>query len=259
MGEVFVILSGKGGVGKTTSAVNLGSSLNSLGKEVIIVDANLSTPNLGLHLGSPITPVTINHVILRKAKPEQAIYEHESGTKIMPASLSLDDLKQINYNRLVDITKRLKKISDHVILDSSAGLGEEAKAAIKASDKILIIVNPEMASITDALKAIKLAESLKRPVHGCIVTRHTGDKIEIDLATIKDMLEVPILGVIPEDRAIRISHKKQRPVIYTHPRSKAAKAYHKATKRILGPEYLKDQAQETQSLFKRFLNKLGFK
>ena len=75
-GRVYVVISGKGGAGKTTSAINLGASINSLGKEVIIVDANLTTPNIGLHLGSPIVPLTLNHVLQSKAKPEEAIYEH---------------------------------------------------------------------------------------------------------------------------------------------------------------------------------------
>ena len=96
-GKVYVVISGKGGVGKTTSAINLGISVNELGKEVIIVDANMTTPNVGLHLGSPIVPITLNHVMSNKARVEEAIYEHESGTKIMPASLSIGELKNIKH------------------------------------------------------------------------------------------------------------------------------------------------------------------
>ena len=259
MGEVYVVISGKGGVGKTTSAINLGSTINTLGKEIVIVDANLSTPNIGLHLGSPIVPVTLNHVINNKTKPEEAIYEHESGTKIMPASLSLEDVKKTNWNRLPDITKRLRKIADYILLDSAAGLGEEAKASIKAADKVVIITNPEMSAVTDALKTIKLAEEMKREVIGVIITRHTGSDLEMDIPTIKDMLEVPVLGIIPEDRAVKESQKIKNAVVYTHPKSKSAKAYTRAAKRILGPEYFKEleeEAQETVGLFKRMVSKI---
>jgi len=259
MGEVYVIISGKGGVGKTTSAINIGSTINTLGKEIVIVDANLSTPNIGLHLGSPIVPVTLNHVMTKKIKPEEAIYEHESGTKIMPASLSLDDVKKTDYNKLPDITKRLRKISDYVLLDSAAGLGEEAKASIKSADKIIIITNPEMSAVTDALKTIKMAEEMKKEVIGTVITRHTGESHEMDIPTIKDMLEVPILGIIPEDKAVKESQKIKNAVVYTHPKSKAAKSYNKTAKRILGPEYykeLQEEAEQTVGLFTKVVRKI---
>ena len=114
--KIIGIVSGKGGVGKTTSAINLGGSLNNLGKEVIVVDANLATPNVGLHLGTPIVPVTLNQVIARKARPEEAIYEHDSGLKILPASLALADLKKTLHQRIPDVIKRLRKIGDFVVV-----------------------------------------------------------------------------------------------------------------------------------------------
>jgi septum site-determining protein MinD len=261
MGKVYVIISGKGGVGKTTSTINLGTSMNNLGKEVIIVDANLTTPNVGLHLGSPIVPITLNHVINDKAKVEEAIYEHESGTKILPASLSINELKNIDHDKMSDVTKKLRKIADTILLDSSAGLGEEAKAAIKAADEVIIITNPEISAVTDALKTIKLAEQMEKKIIGTIVTRAEGKDWEMDIATIKDMLEVPILGVIPEDESVKESQRMKNAVVHTHPRSKASKAYKKIARRILGPEYVKrgeaEDKKENKGFFSRFLDRLG--
>jgi septum site-determining protein MinD len=259
MGKVYVVISGKGGVGKTTSAINIGSYMNTLGKEVIIVDANLTTPNVGLHFGSPIAPITLNHVLSGKSDVRDAIYEHESGAKIMPSSLSTSELKNIKIEKLSDVTKKLRKIADHIILDSAAGLGEEAKEAIKASDEIIVIANPEICSITDALKTIKLAEQMKKNVIGVIITRHRGDYLDMKIDTIKDMLEVPILGIIPEDNCVRESLHMKNPVVYTHPKSKAARSYKKIVRRILGPEYIKrGQRIEEEGFFRRFFRKLGF-
>src|SRR3990167_671923 len=108
--KVITITSGKGGVGKTTTAINLGTALNSFGKEVIIIDANLTTPNVGLHLGAPIVPVNLNHVMQGKAKVTDAIYEHESGTKIIPSSLSVKELRNINHSKLKDVAKKLRSM-----------------------------------------------------------------------------------------------------------------------------------------------------
>jgi len=234
MAKVYAIISGKGGTGKTTSTINLGTSFNHLGEDVIIIDGNLTTPNIGVHLGAPIVPITLNHVLNKQAKIEDAIYEHESGTKIIPASLSLKETEKINYKRLPEITKKLKKITNHILIDSAAGLGEEAKSAITCADEIIIITNPEIAAVTDALKTIKLAQEMKTPIKGIIITRCQGTKTEMSIPNITDMLENPILGIIPEDNAIKESQFLKNPVIYTHPKSRAARTYLNTSRRILG-------------------------
>ena len=213
MGKVYAIISGKGGVGKTTTAINLGTSFNHLGEEVIIVDGNLTTPNVGIHLGAPVVPITINHVLKNKAKLEDAIYEHESGTKVMPASLSLREIEKINYKKLPEVINKLKKITNYVLIDSAAGLGEEARSTIDAADEIIIVTNPEMSAVTDALKTIKLSEEKNKIITGVIITRYQGTRPEMSIANIKDMLEIPILGIIPEDLAVKESQVIKNAVI----------------------------------------------
>ena len=236
MAKVYAIVSGKGGVGKTTTTINLGASLNKLGEDVVIVDANLTTPNIGIHLGAPIVPVTLNHVLNNQAKLEDAIYEHESGTKIIPASLSLKETEKIKYDKLSNITKKLKKITNHVFIDGAAGLGEEARAAMKSADEVIVITNPEMAAVTDALKTIKLAEEMHKPVTGVIITRYQGKKTEMSIPNIKDMLETTLLGIIPEADAVKESQVMKNAVIHTHPKSMAAKTYFNTSQRLIGKD-----------------------
>ena len=251
MTKVITITSGKGGVGKTTTAINLGSAINQFGRDVIVVDANLTTPNVGLHLGAPIVPVSLNHVLLGKAKISDAIYEHESGTKIIPSSLSFRELRNLQHERLKEVTKRLKKMTDFVILDSAAGLGDEAIAAFEAADEIVLVTNPEIPAVTDALKASKLAEQLGKEVRGVIVTRVRGIKTEMPVANIKDMLELPILGVIPEDSNVPISVLMKNALILTHPKSRASRAYRKVAAKIIG----KSDYIESISLWDRLLGR----
>ena len=258
MTRVYAIISGKGGVGKTTSTINLGVSLNQLGEQVIIVDGNLTTSNIGIHLGAPIVPITLNHVLSGQAKIEDAIYEHESGTKIIPASLSLKETTDIDYNKLSEISKKLKKITDHVLIDAAAGLGEEAKATIAAADEIIIITNPEMSAVTDALKTIKLAEEMNKIIKGVVINRYRGGKTDMSISNIRDMLEVPILGIIPEDESIKESQVMKNSVILTHPKIKAAKNYIKASKRILG-EKIKIEPPVKLDIFSKILKRIGLK
>ncbi len=249
MSRIIVINSGKGGVGKTTTAINLGASLNKLNKEVIIVDANLNTPNIGIHLGAPIVPITLNHVLKGKASIEDAIYEHSSGTKIVPASLSIKELTKFNTKKLPIIAKQLKEMCDYVIFDSAAGFGEEAMAVMDAAEEIIIVTNPEMPAVTDALKAVKVARGRGKTINGIIVTRHRNARYEMPLSSIKSMLEAQIIGVIPEDKAIKEALAKRDSVVHTHPRSKASKKYIEIAKKVNG------ETVETISFFKRVLKR----
>jgi len=237
MAKLITITSGKGGVGKTTSAINIGAALNSFGKEVIVLDANLTTPNIGLHLGAPLVPVNLNHVLSGKANVTDAVYEHESGTKIVPSSLSVKDLQKINHNRLKEVGKKLKKIADYVIYDSAAGLGDEARAAISSADEAVIITNPEIPAVTDALKASKVIAQMSKRIRGVIITRVKGAKHEMPIENIREMLELPILGIIPEDACVSKSLMMKDAVVLSHPRSKAAKAYKKIAAKIAGIQY----------------------
>lgn len=240
MSTLITVTSGKGGVGKTTTAINLAAALNDFGKDVVILDANLTTPNVGLHLGAPIVPVSLNHVLSGKAKVSDAVYEHESGTKIVPSSLSARELKKINHSKLKDVGKNLKKMADYVIFDSAAGLGEEALASMEAADELIIVTNPEIPAVTDALKAAKAIEEMGKEVKGVIVTRVKNRKNEMPIENIEDMLELPILGVIPEDENVANSVVLKDALIYSHPKSKASRAYKKIAAKLIGKNDYKD-------------------
>ena len=245
MQKIIVITSGKGGVGKTTTAINLGAAINYFGQEVLIIDGNLSTPNIGIHLNSPEVPVNLNHVLLKKADVFEAVYEHESGLKIMPSSLSIKELKKIKPEKIKDFKEDFKKISDYVIIDSAAGLGNEAVSVIDAADELIIVTNPEIPAITDALKTIKIAEQMKKPVKGIIITKVRKDKIEMQPETVKEMLETSILGMVPEDLCVQKSLNLKDAVVHTHPKSNASRAYKEIAAKLLNIEYDSNQDKET--------------
>lgn len=253
MNKIIVITSGKGGVGKTTTAINLGAAMNHFGEDVLIIDGNLSTPNVGVHLNSPEVPVNLNHVLSEKADVREAIYEHESGLKIMLSSLSVNELKKIKPEKIGDFKRDFKRMSNYVIVDSSAGLGDEALSAIELADELIIVTNPEIPAITDALKTIELAKKMKKSIMGVIVTRVKKDKIEMSPEDVKDMLETPILGMIPEDINIKRSLNQKDAIIHTHPKSNASRAYKEIAARIVNADY--DSKKDRLPFWKRIMKR----
>jgi septum site-determining protein MinD len=257
MKKIIVITSGKGGVGKTTTTINLGAAMNYFGKDVLIIDGNLTTPNVGIHLNSPEVPVSLNHVLSGKADAFEAVYEHESGIKIMPASLSIKELNRLKLEKMKDYKEDFKKIAEYIIVDSSAGLGNEALSLISLADDLIVVTNPEMPAITDALKTIKIAEQMKKTILGVIVTRVRKNDIEMQPESVKEILEVPILGMIPEDANMQKALGMKDAIMHTHPKSNASRAYKEIAAKIVGAKYDSDKDKERfwEKMFKKRSNK----
>jgi|SRR3989344_7830733 len=252
-------IAAKGGVGKTTSAINLGAALNFFGKDTIIVDANITTPNIGIYLGVPIAPSTIHDVLRGKKEIKDVVYEHDNGLKIVPASISIKDAKKVDINRLPNALADLYGHSDFIIVDGCAGLTKESLSIMKSVNEIIIITNPEMPAITDALKTIKIAKELNKEILGVLVTKTNSKNADISLNDIESILETPIIGIIPEDRAIKFSQAQKEPVIYTHPKSASAIQYKKLAADLLNIEYNENIRYEPEGFSGWLLRWLGFK
>jgi len=238
MTRIISVLSGKGGVGKTTLVSNLGAALVKKGKNIIIIDGNVTTPNLSLHLGIPFYPITLHDVLKKKIPIESAIYHHESGLKIIPASLSYEAVKDINLEKFQAVLLSLLGKADIVIVDAAAGLGREALAAINVADDLIVVTNPELPAVTDALKTIKIAEENGTKVLGVVVNRIRSLRHELSLNEIKSMLEVPIIAAIPEDLAVPRSIAKKIPVVHHKPNSRASIEFHRLAARIVGEPWI---------------------
>lgn len=238
MTRIISVVSGKGGVGKTTLVSNLGASLVKRGKNVVILDGNLTTPNLSLHLGIPFYPITLHDVLNKKIPIESAIYQHESGLKIIPASLSFDAVKNISMERFQAALLHLLGKADIVIVDAAAGLGREAMAAINVADELIVVTIPELPAVTDALKTIKIAEEKGTRILGVVVNRIKGLKHELSLSEIRSILEVPIIGAVPEDLAVPKSIAKRIPVVHHKPKSRASQEFQRLAAKIVGEPWI---------------------
>jgi septum site-determining protein MinD len=237
MTRLIVVASGKGGVGKTTTAINLGTALTNFGREVIILDGDLNTANIGLYLGAPVVPVTLHDVINNDKEINEAVYLHPSGLKIIPGSISIEQMKEGNHEKLVDSFEKLKDKAEVIIIDTPPGLGEDTLKIIKAADDAIIVTNPELPAITDALKTIKMAEKMGTRVAGVVLTKFKNDKINLSIDNVEAILEKPVIGIIPHDDNVRKAVKMKHPVTFSHPNSNASIGYKRLAANLLGEKY----------------------
>lgn len=237
MTRIVSVISGKGGVGKTTLVANVGAVLADLNYDVLILDANLTTPNLGLHLGMALFPITLHDVLKGKTTIHNAIYKNERGLKVIPAGIGINDLKGIDARDLPTIMIDLVGDVDIILIDAAAGLGRETLAAMESSDETIIITNPDLPSVTDALKSIKLAEQVGTKVLGVVVNRVRGKPHELTRSEIENMLEIPILAEISEADAIQESISKRTPLVYHNPNHISSRQLKKLAYNLVGLDY----------------------
>lgn len=238
MARIIAVSGGKGGVGKTTTVANLGIALRKMGKDVTVVDTNLTTPSLSLHLGIPLYPVTLHDVLRGDAYVTEAMYIHQSGLRIVPASLSLEDLEGTDTRKLGKVLNNVTADTDVVLLDCAAGLGNETVASLKAADDLLIVTNPDLPSVTDALKTKKLAQELGVNVLGVVLNR-VGKKrrAQLEEREIKEMLELPILARVPEDTSVQEAIHKKVPVVHHRPAAPASREFVRLASTLTGDTY----------------------
>lgn len=237
MSRIIAVASGKGGVGKTTLVSNLSAALAGLNRSVIAIDGNTTTPNLGLHLGVPLYPKTMQDVMRGRAGIREAMYQHSDGFRLIPADMSVEKVMTPQPHKLVDAVYKLLGESEFVLIDTAAGLGAEATSAIKAADELLVVVNPDLASLTEALKLIRIAGKHETQAVGVVVNRVKNEGIELGQEEIEGFLGIPVMGVVNEDYAVRRATAERCPVVTHAPKSLAAQQFMAIAAGMVGESY----------------------
>ncbi len=229
--KVYTIASGKGGTGKTTTVVNLGVALATLYSrhlgepKVIMVDADIGMANMGLVLGLEECMPTLHEVLAGKANVTNAIYGGYAGVKVLPSGISLQG-SRTSFKRFPGVVGQLRKMADFVLIDAPPGMSKECMVPLRVADGIFLVVNPDLASIVDALKIKMLAERYDSEVRGVILNR-VGKKDELSVEKVEELLDLDILQVIPEDSKVKKASILRAPVVSDAPNSPAAKAFNR--------------------------------
>ncbi len=252
MTRIIGILSGKGGVGKTTLTGNLAVELAKLGKEVYAIDCNISTSHLGMYFGFYDYNVTLNDVLRGDNEIEDAIYEHKSGVKIVPGSLSPHDLGGIDIALLKKNIKKLVGKADYILLDSAPGLAREAMGTLISSDEVLFITKPTLPSIIDMLRLKEMAKWFNLKPVGLVINMFNKD-YKMTVNDVKKAVDIPVLAVVPYDKDVIKSFKLSIPLVLMNPKSKAAKEF-----KLLAKFIDKGKSEPKSSALKRLLNFFKF-
>jgi len=264
MGEVIVITSGKGGVGKTTATANIGTALAALGHKVVMVDTDIGLRNLDVVLGLEnrivydIVDVTHGNCRLKQALIKDKRFE---GLHLLPAAQTKDKTA-VNPDQMRELCSELAKEFDYVIIDCPAGIEQGFKNAIAGAERAIVVTTPEVSAVRDADRIIGLLESAELRDPKLIVNRirplmvKKGDMMSMD--DIIDILAVNVLGIVPEDEMIVVTTNKGEPAVLDN-NSRAGQAYRNMARRITGEEIPLMDLEADIGFMNKLKKLIGFK
>ena len=249
MAQVIVVTSGKGGVGKTTSSAAFATGLAQRGKKTVVIDFDVGLRNLDLIMGVERRVVfDIINVIQGEARLSQALIRDKrvETLSILPASQTKDK-DTLTKEGVAKIIEELSKEFDYILCDSPAGIEKGALLALYFADQAIVVTNPEVSSVRDSDRILgvlqsksKRAEEKRDPVkEHLLVTRFDPNRVEkgemLKLDDIREILAIPLLGVIPESESVLRASYTGTPVIMDN-ESNAGQAYTDAVSRFLGED-----------------------
>ena len=255
MGEVIVITSGKGGVGKTTTVANIGTGLAMMGKKTVVVDTDIGLRNLDVVLGLENRIVyNLVDVINGSCRLRQALIKDRRHQELyLLPSAQTKDKSAVSPEQMIKLTDELREDFDYVLLDCPAGIEQGFKNAIAGADKPLVVTTPEVSAIRDADRIIGLLEANDlRDIH-LIINRLRPDMIARgEMMSVDDVIEilaVNLIGTIPDDEQIVISTNQGEPL--SGRKSPAEEEYRNICQRLTGQEIPFMDISPKKGMFRR--------
>ena len=259
MTRIIVVTSGKGGVGKTTVSANLGMTIASLGRKVILVDADFGLRNLDLILGLENRIVyTAVEVIEGECRLEQALVRDKRQPNLFLLPAAQNRTKDaVTPEQMRELINNLSNLADYVIVDSPAGIESGFQNAIAGAKEALIVSTPEVASVRDADRVVGLLEAngIKR-IH-LIINRIKPQMVQVnDMMSPDDILEIlaiPLIGLIPDDERVIVASNRGEPLILAEKQCLPSIAFSNIARRLEGE---KVPMLDLMAMHDTFLNRI---
>jgi septum site-determining protein MinD len=234
MGRTLGIIAVKGGVGKTTISSSLAADLvNHRAKKVLLVDANYNAPNLGLHMDIVEPDKTIHDVLSGRVNMNRAIH-NSFGVDVVPGSYVYNH--KLNYLKLKDKLKSIKKNYDFVIIDSSPSLNDEILSSMLASDDLFVVTTPDYPTLSCSFSAALLAKQRGKPIMGMILNKLRNPRYELSAKEIEESSGIPVVAKIPDDKKNVKALFTRIPTSVYNRRGKFAKEIGKLSSALVGEE-----------------------
>ncbi|MBS2969872.1 septum site-determining protein MinD [Metabacillus sp. KIGAM252] len=259
MGEAIVVTSGKGGVGKTTTSANLGTSLAILGKKVCLVDTDIGLRNLDVVMGLENRIIyDLVDVVEGRCKIHQALVKDKRFDDLLyllPAAQT-SDKSAVSPEQMKKLIDELKQDYDYIVIDCPAGIEQGFKNAVAGADKAIVVTTPEVSAVRDADRIIGLLEKEEIEPPKLVINRirthlvQNGDMLDVD--EIVAHLSIDLLGIVADDDQVIKASNSGEPIAMD-PNNRASIAYRNIARRILG-ESVPLQILDQQNL--GFLDKL---
>ena len=231
-GQVYTVASGKGGVGKTTTAINLGAMLAEAGNDVVVVDTDLGMANIAGFLDFEMTGATLHDVLAGEAGVPEAIYEAPGDIDVLPSSTDIQAFARSETENLPGVVAELRAEYDFVLLDTGAGISYDTMLPLSLADAVLLVTTPDVASVRDTAKSGELTEHVGGTVRGAVLTQRSNDILNAD--DVEGTLETEILAVVPEDETVPMGIDAGRPLAAFAPNAPAAAAYRELAELLAG-------------------------
>ena len=259
MGDVIVITSGKGGVGKTTTTANIGTGLAKLGKTVVMIDTDIGLRNLDVIMGLENKIVyNLVDVIEGKCRIKQALIRDRRYPELfLLPSAQTKDKTSVSPEQMKKLTDELKEEYDYILLDCPAGIEQGFENAVAGADRALVVTTPEVSAVRDADRIIGLLEAHEMKKTDLIVNRirmemvKTGDMMSSE--DVVEILAINLIGVVPDDEGIIVATNNGEPLVGND--SKAGQAYMNICRRVTGEEVPFLDLAAKKGFFKRLFGK----
>ena len=216
-GYVCTIAGGNGGVGKTTTAINLATALEGRGYETALIDADLAMPNVAEMLDLDYDRC-LHDVLAGTATVSETLTEAPGGSTVIPGESSLDAYAEADPGKLWKVANTLSRTHDVVFIDTAAGLSKQTTVPLELADGVILVTTPDHVSLTDTGKTGTIAELVDSEIVGALLVRATS---ETPIEGIDDEFAFPVLGGIPADN----DFAGDEPLVTNSPDSLSARAY----------------------------------